>query len=349
MLGDGQGRGMQRHNCWVVNGSRRTIEGQAGALVHDRKHQPKNETRTQRWRRSRASELWGKLVDRVGHPPEGSQWIHVFDRGGDHFEAVCQIVQNHCDWIIRASKMNRQVLDPSGDTAPWSEVVQQATVLGTDDLPLRSRPGQAARIAKIRVSRTTVTLPRPTHHSPYVKTCGVRQIQTRVVIAQEIDAPAGVKPICWTLLTSLPVTTFEEARQVVADYECRWLIEEYHKVLKTGCGIDRHALRTAARWEALRGLISVIGVRLLPMKTFAKEEPTTPARDRVPSTWLKVLKTMKPKLSGRELTVYEFWRELAKLGGFLGRKHDGEPGWQTLWRGYQKLPSHVQALQLMSG
>jgi len=348
MLGDGVGRGMQLHNCLVVDSARGTVEGQAGALVYYRKRKPKNETRMQRLRRSRESELWGDLVDKVGPPPSSCQWIHVFDRGGDNFEAICHIIKNRSDWVIRASKMNRKVLDGSGKLIKLTEAVEGAKELGHYELYLRSRPGQAARTATIRVSATRVTLPRPIHHSKYVKTCGLTHVETNIVIAQEVNAPAGVKPIRWVLLTSLPVATFEEAWQVIDDYEHRWLIEEYHKVLKTGCSIERHALRTADRLEALIGLISVIGVRLLQMKTFAKQEPDAKAHNRIPSMWIIALKKLKPRLQTTDLTVYQFFREMAKLGGFLGRKSDGEPGWQTIWRGYQKLQQIIQAMELVS-
>ena len=131
----------------------------------------------QRLRRSRESELWGKLVDKIGPPPASSQWIHVFDRGGDNFEALCHIIKNRCDWVIRAAKMNRKVLDQRVKQVKLSEAIEQAKELGTYELHLRTRPGQAARIAQIRVSTTRVALPRPVHSSQYVKTCGIRQVE----------------------------------------------------------------------------------------------------------------------------------------------------------------------------
>jgi hypothetical protein len=164
------------------------------------------------------------------------------------------------------------------------------------------------------------------------------------VVVEEVNPPKGVAPIRWVLLTSLPVDTLAQAWTVIEYDECRWIIEEYHKVLKTGCSIERHALRKAARLEPLTGLITVIGVRLLQLKTIAKHEPEAKARNRVPLIWLKALKHMRPKLAKRDLTTYEFFRELAKLGGFLGRKHDGEPGWQTIWSGYNRLHSIVQGM-----
>ena len=107
-------------------------------------------------------------------------------------------------------------------------------------------------------------------------------IRTNVVIVQEIDAHNGVSPIRWVMLTSLPAATFDKVWQVISDYECRWHIEEYPKVIKTGCSIERHALRTKERLDALMALISVIGVRLLQLKTFAKHEPESKAKNRVP-------------------------------------------------------------------
>jgi len=181
-----------------------------------------------------------------------------------------------------------------------------------------------------------------------VKSCGIESIETNLLEVKEVNARRGVTPIRWVLITSLPVDTLDAAWAVIEHYEKRWLIEEYHKVLKTGCSIERHSLRTAERLEPLIGLISVIGVRLLSLKTICRHEPEAKAKDRVPGSWLKVLLLMKPKLAKKELTVYEFFRGLAKLGGFLGRKHDGEPGWETIWTGYQILHSRMEGIRLVS-
>ena len=167
-----------------------------------------------------------------------------------------------------------------------------------------------------------------------------------MVVVQERDAPKGVKPIRWVLLTSLPVDTFEEAWQVIEDYENRWLVEEYHQVLKTGCSIESPALRTAERLGPLIALTSVIGIRLFQLKLIGRSQPTAKASTHVPSTWLKCLKLVRPKLKTGDLSVYAFFRELAKLGGFLARQGDGEPGWQTIWHGYQRLHALLDGLQI---
>lgn len=346
ILGDGRGRGLQLHNCLAYHCDEKQIIGMAGAILHRRKRVPKNETQMQCLKRIRESQLWGDLVDQVGSAPEGSQWIHVFDRGGDNFEAMCHIRLQRCDFVIRASKLNRNVINQQGEKISLSKAIQTGLVLGSYELDLRSRPGVKARTAKIEVAVVKVTLPRPRHHSPWVKQCGIKEISLNVVVVQELDAPRGVKPIRWVLLTSMPVETFEDAWQVIEDYENRWLVEEYHKVLKTGCSIEGPALRTAERLESLIALTSVIGIRLFQLKLIGRSQPDAKASTHVPATWLKCLRLVRPKLKPRDMTVYEFFRELAKLGGFLGRKSDGEPGWQTTWHGYQRLHALLDGLQL---
>lgn len=348
ILGDGLGRGMQLHNCLMYDCNNGQIRGVAGALIYYRKHKPKNETRMQRLSRIRESNVWGMLVDEVGEAPEGSQWIHVFDRGGDNFESMCHIKLTGNDWIIRASKLTRKVFIDDKKKVSLKTAMSKARELGSYKLRLRSRAGVAARMAKLKLSVVRVKFPRPSQYSKWVTQCGIKELEMNVVIVREVRAPQGVTPIHWVLLTSLSVETFEDAWQVVEDYENRWSVEEYHKVLKSGCSIERHALRSADRLEPLMGLISVIGVRLFQLKLIGRNQPEAKATTHVPTTWLKCLKLARPKVKLSGMTVYEFFRELAKMGGFLGRKGDGEPGWQTIWRGFQKMQSLLDAMKLIA-
>lgn len=346
MLGDGKGRGVQLHNCIVYNCDEEMLEGSAGALLHYRSRVEENETRRQSLKRFRESDIWGKLVSAIGTPPEDSQWIHVFDRGGDNFEAMCRIELTGTDWVIRAAKMNRKVINPQGEKQYLRDAIQAANHVGSYQLKLRSRQGVKARTATIDVSVIRVIFPQPHNRSPWLKQCDITELTMNVVVVQESTPPQGVSPVSWVLLTSLPTQTFEDAWQVIEDYENRWLVEEYHKVIKTGCHVEGPALRTAERLEPLIGLISVIGIRLFQMKLVGRSQPKAKAKTHVPSSWLKCLKLARPKIKLAGMTVYQFFRELAKLGGFLARKHDGEPGWQTVWRGYQKMQSLLDGLRL---
>ena len=136
---------------------------------------------------------------------------------------------------------------------------------------------------------------------------------------------------------------------MITYYELRWLIEEYHKALKTGCRTESRQLKTAGRLEAFVGLTSVVAIRLLQLKSLARTKPEVPAQRVVPSVWLKMLKLARKNLDRvHDLTVGQFYREIAKLGGFLGRKGDGEPGWITIWRGWEKLNNFVHGATLAS-
>lgn len=346
MLGNGKGRGFQFHPCLMYSLEVKQVVGLAGAITNYRSFKPNNETRGQRLARDRESDVWGRIVEQVGPAPDGSQWIHVFDRGGDFFEAICRIKLTGNDWVIRASKLSRKVINSRGEEVQLCEAIKDAKELGSFTMDLRSTPRHVARTAKLKIYTCEVTFPKPEYRSRWMRACSIKELTMQVVVATEIDPPKGNKPIFWAILTSLPVSGFHDAWQVLGYYELRWMIEEYNRVAKSGCTIEANALRTAKRLEAVVGLTSVIAVRLFQTKLIGRNQPEAKAKTHVPSTWLQALKLMRPKLILTQLTVYEFFRQLAMLGGFLGRKHDGEPGWQTIWRGYQTLHQTMIGIQL---
>ena len=186
-------------------------------------------------------------------------------------------------------------------------------------------------------------MPAPRQKSPWLREQGITLIAMNVVEVREVNAPQGVEPLHWVLLTSLPVTTFEEAWTVIEYYEKRPIVEEFHKALKTGCRVEERQYETSERLEAITGLLSVTAIRLLQLRSAARETPERAAEEVVPAHWVTVLRSLR---GGRQIvTVREFYRQLAGLGGHLLRKGDGEPGWMTLWRGFEKLHMAVRALR----
>ena len=119
------------------------------------------------------------------------------------------------------------------------------------------------------------------------------------------------------------------------------MIEEYHKSLKTGCRVEERQYQTSKRLETMAGMMAVVAVRLLQLRSVARSDPKRPAREVVPAAWLRTLQRLRPKLPP-DPTVRDFYRQLATLGGFLARQGDGEPGWLTLWRGFDKLATVMQ-------
>lgn len=344
--GNGSGQGFLLHNALLVHADTEEIIGVAGQTIHYRKKKRKSkkkENAAQRLKRERESEVWGKVIDDIGEPAEGVEYVQVFDRGADNFEVYCHLLQNRSEWVIRAAKLNRYVL--SGETEERMQLkdhLSRLKPLGQYTLSLRARPGQSAREAQIEVRVGQIKIPRPRHVSPWVRELKQTPVAMNVIEVIEVNAPKGVTPIRWILFTSLPVETFDDAWQIIGYYETRWLVEEYHKALKTGCRTEFRQLKTAGRLEALVGLTSVVAVRLLKLKSLARVNPELPAQRVVPQVWLRMLKLARKGLKRvHDLTVGQFYREVAMLGGFLGRKSDGHPGWITIWRGWEKLNMFV--------
>ncbi len=140
----------------------------------------------------------------------------------------------------------------------------------------------------------------------------------------------------WMLFTTVPVTDANSALIQLDWYACRWLIEEYHKCLKTGCAIEKRQLNSANALVTLLGFFAVVAVRLLQLGQISRSHPQLPAQHFVPPIVLNILVARLGLLS-KNLSLGEFWKYVARLGGFLGRKNDGLPGWQTLCRGFSRL------------
>lgn len=345
--GNGSGNGFLLHNALMVDADSEEVLGVAGQTIHYRKPKRKSAKRLtapQRLKKkNRESEIWGKVIDDIGPASEEASYVHVFDRGADNFEVYCHLLQQRCDWVVRGSHLHRCILaGESQESMPLKEYLTTLKRLGSYTLSLRSRPGQAAREAELEVRVGKIKVPRPKHVSPWVRKRKQDPITMHVIEVVEVNPPKDVTPIHWVLLTSLPITSFDDAWTVIRYYELRWLIEEYHKALKTGCSTETRQLKTAGRLEAFVGLTSVVAIRLLKLKSIARTKPDTPAQRVVPDVWLKMLKLARKKMAPvHDLTVGQFYREVAKLGGFLGRTGDGEPGWITIWRGWGKLNMYV--------
>ena len=172
---------------------------------------------------------------------------------------------------------------------------------------------------------------------PRPQACEFDIAELTIVEAREVGAPADVEPIHWVLLTSWSAGTFEEALRVVRAYAKRWLIEEYHKALKTGAGMERSGLRTRERLEALLGILSVVAVRLVNMKLLcATRADDEPAAETLGPEAFAILERKFGEPAGG-WTNSKLLVSVARLGAFLAKKGDGTPGWITIWRGGRNL------------
>jgi hypothetical protein len=174
---------------------------------------------------------------------------------------------------------------------------------------------------------------------------------TNVVEAREVDPPPGVaEPLHWVLLSSWPVGTARACRRVVRAYARRWLVEEYHKCLKTGCTVEDSQLAKADALAALVGVLALVALRLLDAKLVARARPDEPVAPDAPGPdALAVLAATVGEPAGGRWTNRDVFRSIARLGGFLARAGDGEPGWITIWRGWRRLLLMCDGYALRSG
>jgi hypothetical protein len=345
-VGSGSSRGFHLHSSLMVSAGSDRVYGLAGQLIYHRQPVPKEETRTQRLRRDdRESQIWSKLVDQIGSPPPGVSWVHVVDRGADDFEFFLHCQQTETEWVARAKNLNRVIIAPNGKEQPLSSYLQGLRESGRYTLDLRARPDQPARTAKVVVSIGALAVPPPKLKSPYLKRVKPSPIPMWVVWVREVDPPDGVEPIQWVLYTSLPVDTFDEAMVIVGYYEKRWLIEEWHKTLKTGLRVEERQLKKCERLEPMVGLMSIVALRLFQLKGEARTAPERPAEEVVPPRYVAGLKAVRKLGASTALTVGRFFRELAMLGGFIGRRRDGDPGWITIWRGWDRLQDMIRGAE----
>jgi hypothetical protein len=245
-------------------------------------------------------------------------------------------VSQQAGWLIRAAQLHRLVINHQQQRVPIQKLLDTAPVCGRYEVDVRATKKQPARTAQVEIRFTRLSMPAPHAGSPYIQQSQITEIPMCAIAAREINPPAGCTPLNWVLYTSEEVADYATARQLLKWYEKRWLIEEYHKCLKTGCRVEERQYHTADRLAPVIGLLSIMAVRLLQLKLIARIEPERPAIDVVPASWVAALpKLMKKRLPVQ--TVRQFMRALAQFGGFLARKCDGEPGWQTIWRGLEKL------------
>lgn len=338
--GNGLGRGFFLHSALMVDAADGRVEGLAGQILFYRK--PKSKRRPAKNSRRRAADresvVWGNLVDRIGRSPTGVKWVHVDDRGADDFEVFSRIHAQDNSCVIRAARLNRWLLTTDGRRLPLNSLLKELPCQQTLELAVPATDKIAKRTATLELRFAQVQMPTPKVLTPWMRQHQpLKPLQLWVVELREIHPPKDVPPLRWVLYTMESVMTVTEAQTVIGWYERRPTIEDYHKALKTGCRVECRYYETADRLERVTGLLSVVAVRLMQLKTAARETPDRPASEVAPSQWVSLVQIARNKPVNPNLTLREFIRAIGGLGGHLGRKCDGEPGWITIWRGFEKL------------
>lgn len=273
--------------------------------------------------------------------------VSVGDREADIYELFElalgeKSISGKPELLIRAS-YNRRLGDDQGYL--WERVTQQA-VSGIQEIRVPRSGSRPARMAKLEIRFAQVTLKSP---KQYTKTGP--GLNVWAVLVQEVDFLEDVKePLEWMLLTTLAVTTFEQAVEKIDWYKVRWGIEVYHRTLKSGCKIEERRLGTADSIETCLGIDMVVAWRIVYLTRLGRDTPNVPCTvyfEEAEWKALNVYITKNPLPPEHPPTLREATRMVASLGGFLGRKSDGEPGTESIWIGLQRLDDMTGMWKIM--
>ncbi len=312
-VGDDRGRGFLAHSCLAVLPSGKSL-GLAHQTIWARpaKGVP---------RPTRESAVWAETVTAIGRPPEGSLFVSVADRGADVFEHLESVRDTGWDAVVRAAQDRRLVAGGCSLTAlRAARATGAATVL--------TQQGEAVVCVAWRALELLPPRNGPAGRAP-IQVQGVRVWNGRLE---------------WLLLTTRPVETLDQALDIIAWYARRWVVEEFHKAWKTGCRAEQRRLEEADRLVPLLGALAIVAVRLLGLRDAARCDDAAPAD--VPAMTIKILAAKLQRPAECFATNRDFLHGVARLGGFLARKSDGEPGWQTIWKGWFVLMILIEGFEL---
>lgn len=260
--------------------------------------------------------------------------VNRADREGDLYDLFAQgltpLDVGRVHLLVRAQH-NRKVAHPQKYLL---DLLASRPVAAQLKVTVPRKNGQPGRVAALSIRHTPVTL-RP----PCLKEAQP-PLTLWAVEARETRPPKGVAPVCWRLLTTVRVTCAEEALEKVRWYVQRWPIEVMHKVLKSGCKVEQRQLETADRLSRVVRVDLVVAWRVLALSRAGRETPDDLASDWLSgdewrALWCYIHKKKTPPQ--RAPSVREAVRCISQLGGFLGRRHDGQPGPIVVWRGLHRL------------
>jgi hypothetical protein len=345
-IGNEFGKGYLQHNSLAIVPASRQVLGLAYQQLKARQPAPEGENTTKRKQRARESELWSEGIKASGPVPDGCCWVDVCDRGSDDYEAMraARAIGHH--FLFRAAQ--NRIVNVSADHDQKAYVLDYARSLasmGSDQVDIPGRGGRSARTATVSLAAAPVWVPAP---------AGTLQRSSQpiypawIIRIWEPDPPVEAEePLEWILWCSLPTQTLEELKDRRDWYSLRWLVEVYHHIEKNGCSEEKRRFETTERMAPCLALLSVVAVRVFQLRNALDYQPEAPAEEVGTAQEIEVIRRLnRPTTS--TLTVRDFVRGVAKLGGFLGRKCDGKPGVLTLWRGYQRLQDMLEGFRVLA-
>ena len=326
-------RGMYLHPTYVVTPGREPL-GVIDAWMWAREAKDADGVRPGVRESLRWIEGYERVAERAPTMPD-TRLVYVADREADILELMQRAHQRGtpADWLIR-SQHDRCL--PEGGKL-WTDVLA-GPVLGEIEFAMASRHGQAARTVRQQLRARSITLPDGTGN----------RLSVTCLIAKEMNAPAGVKPVEWRLLTNRSAENLDDLIELIEWYRCRWSIETFFHVLKNGCRVEALQLGSVGKIELALAVYLVVSWRLARLVQMGRTHPDLEAALLFSELeWQGAYILAKKPVPKTTPTLRELIRQIAMLGGFLGRKSDGEPGVKTLWQGIQRLRDFVQGVEHM--
>ena len=343
-IGDGHGRGFLQHNSLAVAPDPRQILGLAYQQIELRQEAPEHETASQRRSRERESRLWIRGIEATGRPPSGRRWVDVGDRGADIYDAMRASRNRGHDFLFRVAQDRQIWLDEQGEkTGKLRAYACSLASQGPDRVEIPARGGRASRVAQVHLAASPVWIPAPTG-TP--RRGEQPRVAAWVIRIWEPNPPSGVESLEWILVTSVSTQTSAQIRERRDWYACRWMVEVFHDIEKNGCSEEDRRFETAARMTACVAILALVAVRIFQLRTALTSQPDASAAQVASADEIAVVKAWVEHRGRNRFTVRDFVRGVACLGGFLGRKGDGDPGVRTLWRGYQRLQDLLLGYQI---
>jgi hypothetical protein len=358
-IGNGTHQGFLLQTVLAVEPASAEVLGIAHQEPFLRQPAPQGERKSERLKRERESQVWERAVQAIGAPPDPKQqvWVHVGDRYSDIYTLFLACRQQQTHFVIRAAQ-DRCVDERVEEVAPalkrrrrkageppqahLLETVRSWAACDEQEFAVAAEHERAARTARVAMSYGSLRLLAPDKREHELPSMVVW-----VVRVWELNPPEGVEPLEWVLLTSLPVENAEQAWERVGWYRRRWVVEDYHQALKTGCRMEQ---RQVQRYEGLRRLLGVLApaaVRVLQLRTLARQQPERPATEVLPTEGVQLV-AFKTGGVATSLTVEQCVKRIAQLGGYQGRRSDGPPGWKTVWHGWLKIQTLLEGVHLAS-
>jgi Transposase DNA-binding/Transposase DDE domain len=270
---------------------------------------------------------------------ESQRCVHIGDRESDIYEWFCTAQQAGTHFLLRTC-VDRLAQDGK---CTVSAVMKQVRVKGLHRICVKDRKGnwsEAVLAIKYRRLRVLPPVAKQKQYPPLILT---------VIYAQEQTVPEGRDRIDWKLITNLPVSSRREALEKLTWYACRWKIETFHKILKSGCQAEQARLRTADRLANLISVFCILSWRIFWMTMSNRVTPeASPLLALTPLEVDLLDRLIKDKGGATPLgnSLSAYLTKMARLGGYLARAQDAPPGNLVIWRGLVRLTDIALGFQL---